>query len=90
MAYSSVISNKGQVTVPRAIRIRLGLKEGDKVEFLAQGNYTIMRPIRSQKNPFEGYVGALKGAFPHGIHEVNAWVDGMRRIYDGANHKKDR
>jgi len=37
MAHSSVISSKGQVTVPQEIRIRLGLKEGDRIEFVVEG-----------------------------------------------------
>jgi AbrB family looped-hinge helix DNA binding protein len=79
MAYSSVISRKGQVTVPQQIRIRLGLKEGDRVEFVVEGGNTIIRRVRVAENPFEAYAGALKGAFPGGVREVNAWVDEMRR-----------
>ncbi len=40
---------------------------------------TIVRPIRSEENPFEAYAGALEGAFPDGVREINAWVDEMRR-----------
>ena len=79
MASSSVISSKGQVTVPQEIRIRLGLKEGDRVEFVLEGGNTIMRPVRSAENPFDAYAGALEGAFPGGVREINAWVDEMRR-----------
>jgi AbrB family looped-hinge helix DNA binding protein len=79
MAYSSVISSKGQVTVPQEIRIRLGLKEGDRVEFIVEGGNTIIRPFRAAENPFEAYAGALEGTFPGGVREINAWVDEMRR-----------
>ena len=79
MAHSSVISSKGQVTVPQEIRIRLGLKEGDRVEFVVEGGNTIIRPVRAAENPFEAYAGALEGAFPEGVREINAWVDEMRR-----------
>ena len=79
MANSSVISSKGQVTVPQEIRIRLGLKEGDRVEFFLEGGNTIMRPVRSAENPFDAYAGVLEGAFPGGVRDVNAWVDEMRR-----------
>lgn len=79
MAYSSTISSKGQVTVPQEIRIRLGLKDGDRVEFVVEGGNTIIRPARSAENPFEAYAGALEGAFPAGVHEINAWVDELRR-----------
>jgi AbrB family looped-hinge helix DNA binding protein len=79
MTYSSVISSKGQVTVPQEIRIRLGLKEGDRVEFVVEEGNTIIRPVRPAENPFEPYAGALKGAFPDGVRQINAWMDEMRR-----------
>jgi antitoxin PrlF len=59
MPPSSTISSKGQITVPLEIRRRLGLKEGDRVEFVAEGERTIMRPARPAENPFEKYAGAL-------------------------------
>ena len=79
MIRSSVISSKGQVTVPQGIRIRLGLKEGDRVEFVVEGGNTIIRPARSAENPFEAYARRLQGAFPGGVREINAWVNEMRR-----------
>jgi len=66
------------VTVPQEIRIRLGLKEGDRVEFVVEGGNTIIRPVRSAENPFEAYTGILRGAFPGGVREINAWANEMR------------
>jgi antitoxin PrlF len=79
MPYSSAISSKGQVTVPQEIRIRLGLKEGDRVEFVVENGNTIIRPARAAENPFEAYDGVLAGAFRGGVREINRWVDEMRR-----------
>jgi antitoxin PrlF len=76
MPPSSTISSKGQVTVPLEIRRRLGLKEGDRVEFVADGEQTIIRPARRAKNPFEKYAGALP-AF-HSEGEIDAWVRSLR------------
>jgi antitoxin PrlF len=76
---SSTISSKGQVTVPQEIRIRLGLKEGDRVEFVVEGGNTILRPLRAAKNPFESYAGAMGETFPGGVREINAWVREMRQ-----------
>lgn len=76
MRYSSTISSKGQVTVPLEIRRRLGLREGDRLEFLPQGELTIIRPARGRANPFVAYAGALD-TFPGGIQEINAWVDDL-------------
>ena len=76
MAKSSTISSKGQVTVPLEIRHRLGLKQGDRIEFVIEREQTIIRPARGPENPFSKYVGALP-AFS-GRREVNAWVRRLR------------
>ena len=75
MAPNSTISSKGQITVPLEIRRRLGLKEGDRVEFVVQGEWTIIRPIQV-KNPFEKYAGVLP-VF-RSKSEVDAWVSDLR------------
>ena len=36
------ITSKGQITIPVAIRKHLGVKEGDKVMFIQEGNKVIM------------------------------------------------
>jgi antitoxin PrlF len=77
MANSSVISTKGQVTVPKKVRTRLGLRVGDRVEFVVRGKDTLIRPVRRDGNPFEKYAGAL-GTFPGGIAEINEWVRSLR------------
>jgi antitoxin PrlF len=77
MPETSVISTKGQVTVPKKIRVRLGLRVGDRVEFVVRGKDTLIRPAKTGENPFEKYAGAL-GTFPGGIAEVNAWVRSLR------------
>ena len=76
MSYFSVISSK-DVTVPREIRVRLGLKEGDRLEFLIEGDRTVIRPARITENPFEKYAGTL-ATFPGGEEEINRWFDDMR------------
>ena len=76
MNLSSTISSKGQVTVPIEVRRRLGLKEGDRVEFAFEEGRTVLRPMRGTENPFLAYVGALP-AFTS-FDEINAWVREMR------------
>jgi antitoxin PrlF len=77
MAYSSVVSSKGQVTIPHQIRARLGLKEGDRLEFTVEGDRTVIRPARTAENPFRAYAGVL-GTFPGGVDEINAWIADLR------------
>ena len=38
---TSILSSRGQVTIPREIRSRLSLKPGDKVEFLIQADDSV-------------------------------------------------
>lgn len=76
MTRSSTISSKGQITVPRDIRKRLGLKPGDRVEFVVEENRTTLRPARAPENPFLKYVGAFP-AFSS-VRRINAWVRALR------------
>jgi antitoxin PrlF len=76
MGRSSTISSKGQITVPLEVRKRLGLRVGDRVEFVVDKDQTTIRPARAPENPFLKYVGALP-AFSS-IHEANAWVRALR------------
>jgi antitoxin PrlF len=75
MAPSSTLDRKGKVTVPLEIRRRLGLKTGDRVEFVVEGEWTIIRPVQA-KNPFEKYAGVLP-AFPF-KGEIDAWLSDLR------------
>jgi AbrB family looped-hinge helix DNA binding protein len=77
MIYSSQLTSKGQVTIPKDVRIRLGLKEGERVEFVTEGERTIIRPAQNAANPFAKYAGIL-GNFPGGIPEINKSIAELR------------
>ena len=77
MKYSSTISSKRQVTVRQEIRNRLGLTTVDRIDFVIEGERTVIRPSRSSSNPFEKFRGVL-GTFPGGKKEINAWIDDLR------------
>jgi AbrB family looped-hinge helix DNA binding protein len=81
MGHFSTISSKGQLTVPQEIRKRLGLETGDRVEFVVEEGRTVIRPARSEVNPFEKYIGIL-GPFPGGEEGIKAWIDDMRSDED--------
>jgi antitoxin PrlF len=76
MARTSTISSKGQITVPLEIRKRLGLKVGDRVEFVVEDSRTTLRPARPPENPFLKYAGALP-AFST-VRQINAWIRSLR------------
>jgi len=81
MKNSSTISSKGQITVPQEVRKRLGLETGDRVEFVMEAGRTVVRPVRSESNPFEKYIG-IAGPFPGGKEGIKAWIDDMRSDKD--------
>jgi antitoxin PrlF len=83
MTFSSTISSKGQITVPLEIRQRLGLKAGDRVEFVVEQGRTVIRPARRSESSFEKYTGVLP-VFST-VDEINAWVRDLR---DDANEPK--
>ena len=59
---STTVTSKGQVTIPKVVRERLGIKPGSKVdfEFAANGEIILRRAGGEQRpapNPFAKYVG---------------------------------
>jgi len=75
--HTSRLTSKGQITIPQEIRQRLGLREGDRVEFVAEDRRTIVRRVVDKENPFDKYAGAL-GTFPEGKKKINEWVRSLR------------
>jgi hypothetical protein len=47
------------------------------VEFVIDGDRTLIRPDRDNPDPFAKYVGIL-GPFPGGEDGSKAWIDEMR------------
>jgi AbrB family looped-hinge helix DNA binding protein len=78
---SSSVSSKGQVTIPLSVRERLGLREGDRVEFVVEDGKTVLRPARETADPFAEYVGALPAFGSR--DEVVQWVRELRDDEDG-------
>ncbi len=42
----STMTRKGQVTIPKAIRDRLGVKEGEKVLFVMRGEEVVLKVVK--------------------------------------------
>lgn len=58
----SLITKKGQVTVPKKIREALGLREGDSVEFLKKGEDVVVR--KEERKSILGVGGIASGRGP--------------------------
>jgi len=50
------MTKKGQVTIPASIRKRLGLREGDRVAFVEEGEKVQLRPLRNDVTAIFGMV----------------------------------
>jgi AbrB family looped-hinge helix DNA binding protein len=42
---TTTVGRRGYLTIPSALRRKFGLKEGDRVALIAQGDQIILRPI---------------------------------------------
>lgn len=58
MADATTLTSKGQVTVPQAIRERMGLKPGDKMAFALLSDGTLV--VRPKTRHVAGLVGLLR------------------------------
>ena len=54
----TVVSEKGQITIPKAVRERLHLEAGDKVYFDVREDGSVIMVARNE--PLEGLFGMLK------------------------------
>jgi AbrB family looped-hinge helix DNA binding protein len=73
---SSKISSKGQITLPKEVRDSLGVGVGDRVQFLFDGQRTVVKPVRDEENPFLAFVGTAPSFST--VEESVAWVRDMR------------
>lgn len=72
MDAAAKMTSKGQLTVPKAVRDALGIKEGDEVVFHVEGN----RAILARTPDFLSLAGSV--AVPASKRNV-AWDDIIRR-----------
>jgi antitoxin PrlF len=56
------LTTKSQVTVPKAVRLALGVKPGQEIDYEVQANgqvlmFPVKRPREPQENPFLKWIG---------------------------------
>ncbi len=57
MQAEAIVSSKGQVTLPIAMRTQLGISPGSHIHFEVRGQELIIKP----ELPISAYYGMLKG-----------------------------
>ena len=67
----SIMTSRGQITIPAEIRDRLGLISGNKLEFLVRDDQIIMLPINKS-------IRKLKGILPK--PDITLSCDDMNEI----------
>lgn len=73
------ITSKGQITIPVAIRRMLGVKDGDKVLFVQEGNKVVM--LNASVNALMEAQKALQGVADElGIADEQDVVDMVKEI----------
>ena len=78
--HSSILTNKGQVTIPCEIRRQLGLRPGDKVGFTIENDHVVL--FRKQNN-IEAAFGLCRPKRSASLKDIkgimaNANVDNIR------------
>ena len=70
----ATLTNKGQVTIPKAIRDSLGLKTGDKLEFvIIESGEAFLRPVTKKVDDVFGRLHK-PGKEPVSIEEMDAGI----------------
>ena len=61
---STTLTTKGQVTIPKAVRQQLGLRQGMRVAFVVQGDHAVLRPAVPQRALPKSGFGMVKVTGP--------------------------
>ena len=73
---SSSVTTKGQVTIPAELREKLGIKPGDKVGFVAEGDRIL---IQRQETAVESLFGIVKAKTGASLEQMDAAVAAGRQ-----------
>lgn len=61
----STVTSKGQVTIPKAVRRELGIRQGSRVVFAAKNGKAEMRVLHRAPDAIESGFGLLNGRGRH-------------------------
>ena len=58
------MTSKGQVTIPKAVRQQLGLRQGTRVAFMVEGDHAVLRPAVPERAAPKSGFGMIRVAGP--------------------------
>jgi AbrB family looped-hinge helix DNA binding protein len=82
------VTSKGQVTIPREIRNRLGILPYTTVEFELAGDYALIRKAKDQAR--QGTRGRLVLEALHGSADVRMSTDQIMALTRGAAPRRKK
>ena len=77
MKKQAKVTSKGQITIPREVRRRLGVRAGDRVLFEDDKNGMRIRAVRGE-SPFAKYRGIGNPGIGKGRKGVEKWMKDLR------------
>lgn len=81
MKMQAKITSKGQITIPKEVRRRLGVRAGDRLQFEEDGNSMRVTAVREQ-SPFSKYVGIGNLGIGKGRKAIQKWMRELRGYDD--------
>lgn len=79
----ATLTSKGQITLPKAVRERLGVQKGDRLVFKFAESGTLQVEAETKKRPLQGFIGLLSHLAPSKpvtVEEMNEAIrERMRR-----------
>lgn len=60
------VTDKGQVTIPQPVRVALGIKPGDEVEFECAAEHAVLRRV-AQRDRVAERIAAYRGSARGGL-----------------------
>lgn len=70
----ATVTSKGQITIPAGVRRQLGLRAGDRIDFVVEAGGEVR--LKPKKRPLEDLLGILRGSGkkPLSVEEMHETV----------------
>jgi len=89
MTSKTKISSQGRTVIPVEIREKIGIREGEEVEWALEGEVIVVKPVREERTPDE-IIEYLKNHLVEirGVQSKAVSIDMKRRMLDEWARRK--